>query len=37
MKEEFAYRGVSVIVSARECIQTASKRRKAKNDGDNEA
>ena len=29
MKEEFEYRGVSVIVSSRECIQTASRRRKA--------
>jgi indolepyruvate ferredoxin oxidoreductase alpha subunit len=28
MKEEFAYRGVSVIVSSRECIQTATKHRK---------
>jgi indolepyruvate ferredoxin oxidoreductase alpha subunit len=28
MKDEFAYRGVSVIVSSRECIQTASKRKK---------
>lgn len=29
MKEEFDYRGVSVIIAARECIQTASRRRKA--------
>ncbi|MDX9946818.1 MAG: thiamine pyrophosphate-dependent enzyme [Bacteroidales bacterium] len=29
MQEEFEYQGVSVIISARECIQTASKRRKA--------
>jgi len=29
MQEEFNYRGVSVIISERECIQTASKRRKA--------
>jgi indolepyruvate ferredoxin oxidoreductase, alpha subunit len=28
MKEEFGFRGVSVIVSSRECIQTASRRRK---------
>ena len=28
MKEEFDYPGVSVIISARECIQTASRRRK---------
>jgi len=29
MQEEFDYKGVSVIISARECIQTASRRRKA--------
>jgi indolepyruvate ferredoxin oxidoreductase alpha subunit len=29
MQEEFEYDGVSVIISARECIQTASKRRKS--------
>lgn len=29
MQEEFDYEGVSVIISARECIQTASRRRKA--------
>lgn len=29
MKEEFNYRGVSVIISTRECIQTAAGRRKA--------
>jgi TPP-dependent indolepyruvate ferredoxin oxidoreductase alpha subunit len=29
MQEEFNYKGVSVIISARECIQTASKRKKA--------
>jgi indolepyruvate ferredoxin oxidoreductase, alpha subunit len=29
MKEEFDYEGVSVIISMRECIQTASRRRKA--------
>jgi indolepyruvate ferredoxin oxidoreductase alpha subunit len=29
MKEEFNYMGVSVILSERECIQTASSRRKA--------
>lgn len=29
MKEEFKYRGVSVIISERECIQTATRRRKA--------
>lgn len=29
MEEEFGYQGVSVIISERECIQTASKRKKA--------
>lgn len=29
MQEEFSYRNVSVIISCRECIQTASRRRKA--------
>jgi indolepyruvate ferredoxin oxidoreductase alpha subunit len=29
MKEEFEFRGVSVIIAARECIQTATKRKKA--------
>jgi indolepyruvate ferredoxin oxidoreductase alpha subunit len=29
MKEEFDYLGVSVIISSRECIQTASRRKKA--------
>jgi indolepyruvate ferredoxin oxidoreductase alpha subunit len=28
MREEFDYKGVSVIISARECIQTASRRKK---------
>jgi indolepyruvate ferredoxin oxidoreductase, alpha subunit len=28
MKEEFEYRGVSVIIAARECIQTATRRKK---------
>ncbi|MCX6333171.1 MAG: thiamine pyrophosphate-dependent enzyme [Bacteroidia bacterium] len=28
MKEEFEYRGVSVIIAARECIQTAASRKK---------
>jgi TPP-dependent indolepyruvate ferredoxin oxidoreductase alpha subunit len=28
MKEEFEYRGVSVIIASRECIQTASRRKK---------
>ncbi|MDP4224311.1 MAG: thiamine pyrophosphate-dependent enzyme [Bacteroidota bacterium] len=29
MKEEFAYKGVSVIISRRECIQTAARKKKA--------
>ncbi len=29
MKEEFEFRGVSVIIAARECIQTAGKRKRA--------
>ena len=29
MKEEFEYNGVSVIIAARECIQTASRRKRA--------
>jgi indolepyruvate ferredoxin oxidoreductase alpha subunit len=29
MKEEFEYRGVSVIIASRECIQTATKRKKS--------
>jgi indolepyruvate ferredoxin oxidoreductase alpha subunit len=29
MQEEFNFRGVSVIISTRECIQTASRRKKA--------
>jgi indolepyruvate ferredoxin oxidoreductase alpha subunit len=29
MKEEFEYRGVSVIIASRECIQTASAKRKS--------
>jgi indolepyruvate ferredoxin oxidoreductase alpha subunit len=29
MSEEFLYKGVSVIIAARECIQTAAKRKKA--------
>jgi indolepyruvate ferredoxin oxidoreductase alpha subunit len=29
MKEEFEFRGVSVIIASRECIQTATKRKKA--------
>jgi indolepyruvate ferredoxin oxidoreductase alpha subunit len=29
MKEEFEYKGVSVIIASRECIQTATKRKKA--------
>jgi indolepyruvate ferredoxin oxidoreductase alpha subunit len=29
MKEEFEYKGVSVIIAKRECIQTASRRKRA--------
>jgi indolepyruvate ferredoxin oxidoreductase alpha subunit len=29
MKEEFEYKGVSVIIAARECIQTAARRKKS--------
>ena len=29
LKEEFGYKGVSVIIASRECIQTASRRRKS--------
>ncbi len=29
MKEEFEYRGVSVIIASRECIQTAAKRKRS--------
>ncbi|MGD0756556.1 MAG: thiamine pyrophosphate-dependent enzyme [Bacteroidales bacterium] len=31
MKEEFEYKGVSVIIASRECIQTATKRKRADN------
>ncbi len=34
MKEEFEYKGVSVIVSSRECIQTASKKRRSSDEND---
>jgi indolepyruvate ferredoxin oxidoreductase alpha subunit len=30
MKEEFEFKGVSVIIAARECIQTSSKRKRSK-------
>ena len=29
MKEEFEYKGVSVIIAARECIQTATRKKRA--------
>jgi len=29
MEEEFNHKGVSVIISSRECIQTAARRKKA--------
>lgn len=31
MKEEFEYKGVSVIIASRECIQTATKRKRSEN------
>ena len=31
MKEEFEYKGVSVVIASRECIQTATKRKKSEN------
>jgi indolepyruvate ferredoxin oxidoreductase alpha subunit len=34
MKEEFEYKGVSVIIAARECIQTATKRKRSETSGD---
>jgi indolepyruvate ferredoxin oxidoreductase alpha subunit len=34
MKEEFDYKGVSVIIATRECIQTATRHKKAKASGD---
>jgi indolepyruvate ferredoxin oxidoreductase alpha subunit len=29
MKEEFEYRGVSVVISSRECVQTASRKKRS--------
>jgi TPP-dependent indolepyruvate ferredoxin oxidoreductase alpha subunit len=29
MKEEFEYKGVSVIIASRECIQTSAKRKRS--------
>jgi len=34
MKEEFEYKGVSVIIASRECIQTATKRKRSETSGD---
>jgi indolepyruvate ferredoxin oxidoreductase, alpha subunit len=34
MSEEFAYKGVSVIIASRECIQTATKRKKSESSGE---
>jgi len=34
MKKEFEYKGVSVIVSSRECIQTAARRKRSKASGE---
>jgi indolepyruvate ferredoxin oxidoreductase alpha subunit len=35
MKEEFDFKGVSVIISTRECIQTVARRKKAEASGNN--
>jgi indolepyruvate ferredoxin oxidoreductase alpha subunit len=29
LKEEFEYKGVSVVIASRECIQTATKRKRS--------
>jgi indolepyruvate ferredoxin oxidoreductase alpha subunit len=34
MKEEMEYRGVSVIIASRECIQTATRRKKSETSGE---
>ena len=34
MKEEFEYKGVSVIIASRECIQTAAKRKRSEASGE---
>jgi indolepyruvate ferredoxin oxidoreductase alpha subunit len=34
MKEEFEYKGLSVIIASRECIQTATRRKKSKLSGE---
>ena len=34
MKKEFDYKGVSVIISSRECIQTATRRKKSEATGE---
>jgi len=34
LKEEFQYNGVSVVIAARECIQTATKRKRSENSGE---
>jgi indolepyruvate ferredoxin oxidoreductase alpha subunit len=34
MKEEFEYKGVSVIIASRECIQTATKRKRSETSGE---
>jgi indolepyruvate ferredoxin oxidoreductase alpha subunit len=31
LKDEFEYRGTSVVIASRECIQTASKRKRSEN------
>ena len=34
LKEEFEYKGVSVVISSRECIQTAARRKKSEKSND---
>jgi indolepyruvate ferredoxin oxidoreductase alpha subunit len=34
LKEELEYKGVSVVIASRECIQTATKRRRSENSGE---
>jgi len=34
LKEEFQYNGVSVVIAARECIQTATKRKRSESSGE---
>jgi indolepyruvate ferredoxin oxidoreductase alpha subunit len=34
LKEEFDYKGVSLVIASRECIQTATKRKRSENSGE---